>query len=194
MKNVLKLIFSSLLVLPFTMNAQQQDFPAGTTPNEHNINGADYPRIGEDRRVHFRIHAPNAQKVEISFRGEMTKEADGYWSLVSKEPEVIGFHYYQVIIDGVSAADPNGKPFFGMGKWVSGIEIPEKDVDYYSIKNVPHGLISQAGTTLISAKNGADVSSILRRNMTKTLPRSIRCSTCNMVWEKTKRVGQTRAR
>ena len=83
MKNVLKLIFSSLLVFPFTMNAQQQDFPAGTTPNEHNINGADYPRIGEDRRVHFRIHAPNAQKVEISFRGEMTKEADGYWSLVS---------------------------------------------------------------------------------------------------------------
>ena len=48
MKNVLKLIFSSLLVFPFTMNAQQQDFPVGTTPNEHNINGADYPRIGED--------------------------------------------------------------------------------------------------------------------------------------------------
>ena len=45
MKNVLKLIFSSLLVFPFTMNAQQQDFPAGTTPNEHNINGADYPRM-----------------------------------------------------------------------------------------------------------------------------------------------------
>ena len=34
--------------------------------------------------------------------------------------------------------------FFGMGKWVSGIEIPEKGVDYYSIKNVPHGLISQS--------------------------------------------------
>ena len=31
-----------------------------------------------------------------------------------------------------------------MGKWVSGIEIPEKGVDYYSIKNVPHGLISQS--------------------------------------------------
>ena len=29
-------------------------------------------------------------KKEISFRGEMTKEADGYWSLVSKEPEVVG--------------------------------------------------------------------------------------------------------
>jgi len=195
MKNVLKLIFSSLLVLPFTMNAQQQDFPAGTTPNEHNINGADYPRIGEDRRAHFRIHAPNAQKVEISFRGEMTKEADGYWSLVSKEPEVVGFHYYQVIIDGVSAADPNGKPFFGMGKWVSGIEIPEKWCGLlFHQERASRTDQPKAGTTLISAKNGVDVSSILRRNMTRTLPRSIRCSTCNMVWEKTKRVGQTRAR
>ena len=45
MKNVLKLIFSSLLMFPFTMNAQQQDFPAGTTPNEHNINGADSTTI-----------------------------------------------------------------------------------------------------------------------------------------------------
>ena len=128
MKNALKLLFSSLLALPLTMYAQQQSFPEGTVPNEHNINGAEYPRIGEDRRVHFRVFAPNAQKVEISFRGEMTKEADGYWSLVSKEPEVVGFHYYQIIVDGVSTADPNGKPFFGMGKWVSGIEIPEKGV------------------------------------------------------------------
>ncbi|MDR3057939.1 MAG: esterase, partial [Prevotella sp.] len=77
MKNLLKLISFFLLALPLTVSAQQQNFPAGTTPNEHNINGADYPRIGEDRRVHFKIHAPNAQKVEISFRGEMTKEADG---------------------------------------------------------------------------------------------------------------------
>ena len=92
MKKILKLIFSSFLLLSLTVNAQQQNYPAGTIPNEHNINGADYPRIGEDRRVHFRIHAPNAQKMEISFRGEMTREADGYWSLVSKESEVVGFH------------------------------------------------------------------------------------------------------
>jgi enterochelin esterase family protein len=74
----------------------------------------------------------------------MTKEADGYWTLVSKEPEVVGFHYYQIIIDGVSTADPDGKPFFGMGRWVSGIEIPEAGVDYYSVKNVPHGLVSSS--------------------------------------------------
>lgn len=145
MKNTFKFIFLFLLLLPLVVNAQNEHvYPQGTQPNIHNINGADYPRIGEDGRTYFRVHAPNAQKVEISFRGEMTKEADGYWTLVSKEPEVIGFHYYQVIIDGVSAADPNGKPFFGMGKWVSGIEIPEKGVDYYKAKNVPHGLVGES--------------------------------------------------
>ena len=62
MKNVLKLIFSSLLVFPFTMNAQQQDFPVGTTPNEHNINGADYPRIGEDNVCTSEYTLPTPRK------------------------------------------------------------------------------------------------------------------------------------
>lgn len=144
MKKTFSFLFTAFLASSLAVNAQQQTYPEGTVPNEHNINGADYPRIGKDRRVHFRVYAPDAQKVEISFRGAMTKGADGYWTLVSKEPEVVGFHYYQVIIDGVSTADPNGKPFFGMGKWVSGIEIPEEGVDYYSIKDVPHGQISQS--------------------------------------------------
>lgn len=135
-------ILSFLLCFSLVVNVQSQTFPEGSVPNEHNINGADYPRIGADGRTYFRVYAPDAQKVEISFRGEMVKEADGYWSLASKEPEVVGFHYYQIIVDGVSTADPNGKPFFGMGKWVSGIEIPEKGVDYYALKDVPHGLVS----------------------------------------------------
>jgi len=46
----------------------------------------------------------------------------------------VGFHYYQIIIDGVSVSVPNNKPVFGMGKWDSGIEIPEKDVNYF----IPH--------------------------------------------------------
>lgn len=144
MKKTFSFLFTAFLASSLAVNAQQPTYPEGTVPNEHNINGADYPRIGKDRRVYFRVYAPDAQKVEISFRGAMTKGSDGYWTLVSKEPEVVGFHYYQVIIDGVSTADPNGKPFFGMGKWVSGIEIPEEGVDYYSIKDVPHGQISQS--------------------------------------------------
>ena len=141
-KNVFKTVIFVLIALPLTVLAQS--FPVGTQPNEHNINGAEWPRVGADRRVHFRIHAPNAQKMEIQFRGEMTKEADGYWTLVS-EPEVVGFHYYQVIVDGISSADPNGKPFFGMSRWVSAIEIPETEpgTDFYRPKNVPRGQVRE---------------------------------------------------
>lgn len=141
----MNLLFVGLIAVPTALFAQLDTYPSETVPNEHNINGADYPRIGADRRVHFRVYAPNAKKVEISFRGEMTKNDDGYWTLVSKEPEVVGFHYYQIIVDGVATADPNGKPFFGMGKWVSGIEIPEgKEGDYYAVKDVPHGNVSKS--------------------------------------------------
>ena len=142
MKNSVKFILLALVVLPLSVTAQS--FPDGTKPNEHNIHGAEWPRVGADRRVHFHIHAPNATKMEVQFRGEMTKEADGYWTLVS-EPEVVGFHYYQVIVDGISSADPNGKPFFGMSRWVSAIEIPETEpgTDFYRPKNVPRGQVRE---------------------------------------------------
>ena len=144
MKNVLNLVL--LLIFTAGLNAQvTHTFPEGTAPNEYNIVGAEYPRVGKDGRTYFRIYAPDAQKVEISFRGEMQKGEDGFWTLESKGPEVVGFHYYQVIIDGVSVADPNGKPLFGMGKWVSGIEIPEENGDYYRPKKgVDKGVISES--------------------------------------------------
>lgn len=144
MKHVLNLML--FLVITSVINAQVKNVvPEGTSPNEHNIVGAEYPRVGEDGRTYFRVYAPDAQKVEISFRGEMEKGEDGFWTLASEGPEVIGFHYYQIIIDGVSAADPNGKPFFGMGKWVSGIEIPEEGGDYYQPKKgVPSGSVSDS--------------------------------------------------
>lgn len=144
MKNVLNLVL--LLIFTAGLNAQvTHTFPEGTAPNEYNIVGAEYPRVGKDGRTYFRIYAPDAQKVEISFRGEMQKGEDGFWTLESKGPEVVGFHYYQVIIDGVSVADPNGKPLFGMGKWVSGIEIPEENGDYYKPKKgVDKGVISES--------------------------------------------------
>ncbi|MDR0692075.1 MAG: esterase [Prevotellaceae bacterium] len=138
MKNLIKLIFSFLLVLPFTMNAQQQNFPAGTTPNEHNLEGIQWPRVDAKGNTYFRIHAPYAKKVQISFRGPMTREADGYWTYVSPEPEAVGFHYYQIIVDSIYAADPGTKSYYGMSKWVSAIEIPE-GLPYDKTQNVPHG-------------------------------------------------------
>jgi enterochelin esterase-like enzyme len=142
--------FSQLLFKPVdpaivaAYNAETDKFPRGTRPNEHNIIGADWPRVGADRRVHFRIYAPEAKKMEIQFRGEMKKEEDGFWTLVT-EPEDYGFHYYQIIMDGVATADPNGKPFFGFSRWVSAFEIPEtgRGTDYYRPKNNPRGQVRE---------------------------------------------------
>ena len=33
--------------------------------------------------------------------------------------------------------------FYGAGRWGSGIEIPAHDEDFYALKDVPHGLVSE---------------------------------------------------
>ena len=69
----------------------------------------------------------------------MKKGDDGVWSLTSPTPIVPGFHYYAFLVDGVQMNDPGTDTFFGTGKPTSGIEIPEKGVDFYHVKDVPHG-------------------------------------------------------
>jgi enterochelin esterase family protein len=89
--------------------------------------------------------APDAQKVQVRIGQtfDMVKGSDGAWT-VTTAPLVVGFHYYSLVVDGATVADPATRTFFGSGWENSGIEIPEGgDVDYYLPKNVPHGQISQ---------------------------------------------------
>ena len=109
-------------------------------PSSLNIPGAPYPCVHPDRQVTFRVAAPDAQKVQIRLGGphDMSKGADGLW-MVTIQPQVIGFHYYTIVVDGSVMADPATRTFFGSGWDNSGIEIPDPDADYYSAKDVPHG-------------------------------------------------------
>jgi enterochelin esterase-like enzyme len=120
--------------------------PADTVAAPTNIRGAEYPRIHADLRVTFRIKAPDAQKVEFGFfdnqRYPAKKSDDGVWTATT-EPQVPGFHYYRVFIDGVQVNDPASETFYGTGKETSGIEIPEKGVDFYLPKDVPHGEVRE---------------------------------------------------
>jgi enterochelin esterase-like enzyme len=68
----------------------------------------------------------------------MERSADGTWS-VTVPPQVPGFHYYYLFVDGVQVNDPTSESFYGVSRQSSGIEIPEKGVDYYEVKTVPHG-------------------------------------------------------
>jgi enterochelin esterase-like enzyme len=131
------------------IGAQQQpdsSKPADTIPAPTNIRGAEYPRIHPDLRVTFRIKAPDAQKVVFGFfdsqRYPAKKGEDGFWTATT-EPQVPGFHYYRVFIDGAEVNDPSSETFYGTGKDASGIEIPEKGVDYYLPKDVPHGEVRE---------------------------------------------------
>jgi len=124
----------------FSSNAQvvEKSQPAST-----NINQSGFPRIFEDLSVAFKIKAPDAKKVQIDLGKlyDMTKDEQGSWT-VTAAPQVPGFHYYSLVIDGVKVVDPTSESFYGMSRMASAIEIPEKGVDFYDIKNVPHGAVS----------------------------------------------------
>lgn len=112
----------------------------GSVPAPTNIGGAEYPRVTPDLRVIFRAKAPDAQKIEFNLgkRYAAEKDAQGFWTATT-DPQAPGFHYYWLVIDGVQVNDPGSETFYGTGKQTSGIEVPEKSVDYYLPKDVPHG-------------------------------------------------------
>lgn len=115
-------------------------------PSATNLMNAQYPRVHADGRATFRLKAADAKKVQVFTnyglgpRGhwDMTKGADGVWSFTSP-PIVPGFHYYGFLVDGVFVNDPGTDTYFGTSKPTSGIEIPEKGVDFFHVKDVPHG-------------------------------------------------------
>jgi enterochelin esterase family protein len=113
--------------------------PPGTTAAATNVVGQDWPRVDAERRVYFRIRAPEAQSIR-ALGTNLTKGEDGFFTGVSA-PQDPGFHYYQLNVDGLAVADPNSESFFGSGNVRSGIEIPEAGVNFYEIRNVPHGQI-----------------------------------------------------
>ena len=125
-------------------NAPRTQTPLPGVAATTNIPNAQYPRILPDNRVMFRITARDAQKVQIDLgkRFDMVRNEQGVWE-VTTDPIPVGFHYYSVIIDGLTTTDPASQTFYGMSRWASGIEIPEKGVDYYLTRQVPHGQIRQ---------------------------------------------------
>ncbi len=148
--------FAGLLtvMLASSSSTAQDAGPADAVPASSNVQGQTYPRIHSDLRVTFRIKAPDAQKVVFAFfdsqRYPATKGEDGSWTATT-QAQVPGFHYYRVFIDGAEVNDPSSHTFYGTGKDASGIEIPEKGVDYYLPKDVPHGEVRErwyfSGTT-----------------------------------------------
>ena len=143
---------TKLLLLAFAsiLGAQaQSDEPNQTAddwkPSAANIAGQQYPRINSERRAQFRIKAPDAKDVSVNIGKPqtITKGDDGNW-MITTSPLDVGFHFYRVNIDGASVVDPASEIFCGGGGFgLSGaVEVPTGE-DFYELKNVPQGEVSE---------------------------------------------------
>lgn len=114
-------------------------------PSSANQQGKQFPQVNSEGRVRTSISAPQATKVQLDLGGvkyDLVKDDKGVWQGESN-PQVEGFHYYQLNIDGASVPDPGTQYFYGAARLGSGIEIPAPDQDFYALKDVPHGLVSE---------------------------------------------------
>ena len=124
-----------------SVKAEVEDFKPATSNQENK----QFPAINSKRQVRAQISAPKASFVGLDIAGkiyEMTKDENGVWTGTS-EPQDEGFHYYQLNIDGASVPDPNSLYYYGASRWGSGIEVPSDDQDFWQVKNVPQGSVSE---------------------------------------------------
>lgn len=118
-------------------------------PSELNQPGQEYPQVNSQGYARFRINAPQARSVIVSLglggRGGtvLKKDSTGAWVGTTDGPMDEGFHYYHLTVDGGTFNDPGTGNYFGSTRWESGIEIPAHDADFYALKNVPHGNVSE---------------------------------------------------
>jgi len=146
----MKLLFNVVMLISglYVQSALAQSGQTVTEdfkPSTINQSEKMFPQVNSQKRVRASISAPNATKVQLDLGGvkyDMKKDANGIWTGESN-PQDEGFHYYQLNIDGASVPDPGSLYFYGAGRLGSGIEIPSTDQDFFALKNVPHGLVSE---------------------------------------------------
>lgn len=106
--------------------------------------------VSSEKRVTFTFKAPDAKEVKVISLTDslalgakeytLEKNDNGIWS-VTTGPCRPGFHYYDLSVDGFRCPDPESPMYFGWGKWISGLEIPDDDLSFYLPQDVPHGEI-----------------------------------------------------
>lgn len=105
------------------------------------------PEIGSDRRVTFRLRAPDAKTVMVSgdFGSDtnMQKTDDGVWSVTvgPLDPEM---YVYYFTVDGVRLVDPSNpqvKIGYVTSTTTSLLTVPGEKPAFYDVEDVPHGEI-----------------------------------------------------
>jgi len=111
------------------------------------------PEIGGDRRVTFRILAPDAQRVELRSPGDipgiggrgvalpqLTKNGEGVWE-ITLGPLPAGAYRYVFIVNGVTVADSRNPMTSQTNTTVYSLAVVPGS-ELFDTKNVPHGAVA----------------------------------------------------
>ncbi len=148
-------VVAATLVSAAFLDAQQPAAPPGATPaaappagQRGGGRGAPpvrSPDIAADGRVTFRLRAPNAKEVLVTFAGTklpMTRDEQGVWSATT---DVLApdYYTYSIIVDGTPINDPANRQFqTGFGTAQSMFAVPGAE-PWLPAPNVPRGAIAR---------------------------------------------------
>jgi enterochelin esterase-like enzyme len=130
-----------LMLAPGAAAAQEVGGRRGGGP------GIASPEVGPDRRVTFRLRAPEAKVVTASgdfgSDAQMRRGEDGTWS-VTVGPLAPEMYVYYFTIDGVRLLDPNNaqvKIGYVTSTTTNLVTVPGDKPAFYDVQDVPHGEI-----------------------------------------------------
>ena len=103
------------------------------------------PEVAADRRVTFRLRAPNAKEVAVALGGNrlaMQKDEQGVWSATT-EPLAPDYYTYSLVIDGTPVNDPaNRQVQTSFGSFQSMFAVPGAD-PWLPAAGVPRGAVAR---------------------------------------------------
>lgn len=104
--------------------------------------------ILENGDVVFSLYAPDSKSIKVrgladdtgfgTVEYDLIKQEDGNWTTTISGLRA-GLHYYEYIVDGFRAVVGNCPVYYGWGKASNCLEIPDRDIDFYLMKDVAHG-------------------------------------------------------
>ena len=95
--------------------------------------------------VRFHFMAADAEKVEVEFfhqRYGLEKQENGLWSL-ELDTDRTGFNWITFYVDGAEILNPLAPIGFGASRPINYAEIPDPEGDFFAVKDVPHGTVTQ---------------------------------------------------
>jgi enterochelin esterase-like enzyme len=112
------------------------------------VRGPLSPEVTSDRRIIFRLQAPNAKAVKVqgdfsAKTHDMAKDDKGIWSYTS-EPLKPGSYQYWFVMDGLTMPDPVNtyvRPASGVYK--SQVDVPGEGAEWMAFRDVPHGTLHE---------------------------------------------------